>query len=201
MTGRIRRARHRVAVGCMLASLTAWWAVPSVADAQGTIRVETVPASDSLPRRSPFDVAAPNMQAASRLVGCYAVTPGTWVNAREGDNRIPMPARIELTSERHRRIYIGFGLMARTPQFAAQRDSFPPAWSPIGADSLQLRAWADGSSSVMLFLRRQSDRELRGTARYFFDALAVDSTGRWRWESYPAAPVSLTLEQCEPGAR
>jgi hypothetical protein len=107
-----------------------------------------------------------------------------------------MPSQIDLLSERHTRIYIGFALVARTPRFAAQRDAYPPAWSPVGEDSLQVRAWADGANSVMFFLRKRPDGELRGTVRYFSASRVEDDTGRWMWETYPAAAASLRPSQC-----
>ena len=178
------------------ASVAACCAVPRVASAQSTILVETLPPADSTLRRSPFDVAPPNLQAARRLLGCYAVTLGSWSNPQTHGDSIPVPSRLDLLSDRHTRIYIGFGLVARAPGFSAQREAFPLAWSPIGDDSLQVRAWADGSRSVMLFLRRQPDKELRGTARYFGGERKEDSTGRWLWETYPNATVSLHPAQC-----
>ena len=185
----------------IVASLAACCAVPRGARAQSTTSVETLPPADSTIRRSPFDTAPPDMRAASRLIGCYALTLGPWSNPQQHGGSIPVPSRLDLLSDRHTRIYIGFGLVARTPGFSAQREAFPPAWSPIGDDSLQVRAWADGSSSVMLFLRRLPDKELRGTVRYFTDGRAVDSTtGRWLWETYPAATASLRPTQCESSA-
>ena len=182
----------------MIASVTAVCMVPHGAAAQATTLVETLPRAGGTIPRSPFDMSAPDMQAASRLIGCYALALGPWSNPEARGGRIPAPSHVDLLSEAHTRIYIGFRLVARTPGFSDRREAFPPAWSPIGDDSLQVRAWADGSSSVMLFLRRQPDKELRGTARYFSDGLAVDSTGRWMWETYPTATASLRPVQCEP---
>ena len=163
--------------------------------------VETLPAPESAIARSPFDMAAPDMQAASRLVGCYAVTLGPWSNPQAHGGRIPTPTRVDLLSDPHTRIYIGFRLVALTPGFADRREDFPPpAWGPVGGDSLQLRAWGDGTSSVFLFLRRQPDRELRGTARYFTDGHVVDGTGRWMWETYPSASASLRPTPCDAGS-
>ena len=139
------------------------------------------------------------MQAASRLAGCYALSLGPWSKPESSGAAIPAPSRIDLTSDPHTRIYIGFRLVARTPDFPDERKAYPPAWSPIGADSLQVRAWANGRSSLMLFLRRQTDGELRGTARYFADYDVVDSTGRWMWETYPAAAASLRSTPCASG--
>ena len=195
----MRGTRHRTAVMVVVAGVAAACAVPRGGGAQ-SVTVETLPRADGTIRRGPFDMAAPDMQAAGRLVGCYAVTVGPWSDPQAHGDGIPVPSRLELLSDRHTRIYIGFRLVARTPGFSAQKEGFPPAWSPIGEDSLQVRVWADGASSVALFLRRQSDEELRGTARYFSDARAVDDTGRWMWETYPTATASLRPTQCESSA-
>lgn len=160
---------------------------------------ETLPVEDGSLPRSPFDNAAPDMEAAARLAGCYDLKLGPWSNPRAHAGRVPAPARVDLTTEPHTRIYIGFRLVARTPGFAAQLEKYPAAWGPIGDDSLQVRPWANGSGSVALFMRRQPDGELRGTARYFHGARIVDSNGRWMWESYPTANVSLRPMRCEAG--
>ena len=194
----MRGTRYGAAVVAVAASVAACGAVPRAAGAQ-SILVETLPRENSTVPRSPFDMAAPDMRAAARLAGCYAVTLGPWSNPQARADTLPVPSRLDLLSDPHARIYIGFRLIARAPGFSAQREAFPPAWGPIGEDSLQLRAWADGRSSVMLFLRRQSDKALRGTARYFSEARVVDSTtGRWMWETYPTATASLRPVQCEP---
>ena len=190
------RTRRGTAILVIFATVAAACAVPRGVSAQ--IRtVETLPRGDDRVRRSPFDMAAPDMQAARRLVGCYAVTLGQWSDPRAHGGSVPVPSRLDLLADGHQRIYIGFRLVARTPGFAARLEAYPAAWSPIGDDSLQVRVWANGASSVALFLRRQSDQELRGTARYFIDALAVDSTGRWFWETYPTATVSLRHAPCD----
>jgi hypothetical protein len=183
--------------GVIVAIVLAGSALACQAGAQRTIPVQTLPQSDSTVSRTPFSMAAPNMRAASLLIGCYSVTLEPWSKPQAPDSGIPVPSQIELLAERHTRIYIGFGLVARTPRFSAQRDAYPPAWSPVGDDSLQVRAWADGASSVMFFLRRQSNGDLRGPVRYFSDARVVDDTGRWMWETYPAATASLRRTQCE----
>ena len=160
--------------------------------------METLPPPNSTVPRTPFSMAAPYMKAASTFVGCYAVTLGPWSDpASHGD--VPVPPRVDLLSDWHTRVYIGFRLVARTPGFDAQLEAFPAAWSPIDADSLQLRAWANGKSSVMLFLRQQPNGdELRGTLRYFSGPQRVDSLdGRWQWETYPNAAVSLRRITCE----
>jgi len=168
-------------------------AVPGGVHAQVTL-VETVPRSTI--SRTPFSMAAPDTQAAARLVGCYAVTAGAWSKPQPPDSQIPLPTRIDLTADWHARPFIGFRLVAQTPGFASALEKFPAGWSPIGRDSLQVRAWANGASSVMLFLRKQRDGELRGRVRYFADANVVDSTGRWMWETYPNAAVTLRPTSC-----
>jgi hypothetical protein len=191
MTSRVARVVIiAITVGCTVA--------PRAAGAQSTPRYHTLPADADL-RPGPFDMAAPDMHAAHRLVGCYAVTVGPWSHSRAAGDTAPMPQRLDLLADWHTRIYIGFRLVARTPGFAAQLEKYPAAWGPIGADSLQVRPWANGSSSVALFMRRQPDGELRGTARYFHDARIVDGNGRWMWESYPTANVSLRPMRCEAG--
>ena len=189
----LTKARAGVIV---VASVALCCAVPTRARAQVTL-VETVPRSTSTTPRWPFSMDAPNMKAASRLAGCYALTLGPWSKPEASGATISVPSRIDLTSDPHTRIYIGFRLVARTPGFADEREKYPPAWGPIGADSMQVRAWADGSSSLMLFLRRQRDGQLRGTARYFAAYRIVDSTGRWMWETYPSAAASLRPAPCD----
>lgn len=192
----MHRTRRSTVVVVILASVAAACAVPRGVYAQ-VRTVETLPRGDGGERRNPFDMAAPDMQAARRLIGCYSVTLGPWSDSRAHGDSVPVPSRLDLLADGHRRIYIGFRLVARTPGFAAQLEAYPAAWSPIGDDSLQVRVWANGASSVALFLRRRSDEELRGTARYFIDALAVDSIGRWLWETYPTATVSLRHVPCD----
>ena len=136
------------------------------------------------------------MDAAGRLAGCYGLELGPWSHLQAHGEEVPVPARVDLTLEPHTRIYIGFGLVARTPGFARQLEQYPAAWSPVGTDSLQARVWANGKSSVTLFMRRQPDDTLRGVARYFTDGLVVDSTGRWMWERYPVATVSFRPADC-----
>ena len=179
----------------VFASVAACCALPRGVRAQVTL-VETVPRSTSTISRTPFSMAAPDSQAAGRLVGCYAVIAGPWSKPQPRDSHIPLPTRIDLTADWHTRFFIGFRFVARTPGFSEQLEKFPPGWSPIGRDSLQVRAWANGASSVMLFLRSQRDGELRGMVRYFADTEVVDSTGRWMWETYPNAPVTLRPTSC-----
>ena len=136
------------------------------------------------------------MNAAAALAGCYDLTLGPWSNPDAHAGRVPAPSRVELATDWHTRIYIGFRLVARTPGFADALEAYPPAWGPVGGDSLQARVWANGTSSVTLFMRRQPDNDLRGVARYFTDARAVDSTGRWMWETYPRATATLRRTEC-----
>ena len=188
------------ATAVIIATLAACSAIPRGAGAQRVTMVETLPPGDTMPR-TPFDMGAPDMQAASRLVGCYALTLGPWSKPLAPGDSVPVPSRLDLLAEPHRRFFIGFRLVARRPGVSEQTEKFPAKWGPIGTDSLQVQTWADGNRSLFLFLRRQPDRELRGTARYFTDYLAHDSTtGRWLWETYPTATASLRPAECGPGA-
>jgi hypothetical protein len=137
------------------------------------------------------------MEAAGRIAGCYALSLGAFTPAPAAGDTLPIPSRIELSAEPHVRIYVGFRLVARTPGSSPQTDRYPAAWSTIGSDSLQLRLWANGRSSLMLFLRRAPDDELQGIARHFTSTELVDDTGRWLWEQYPAAPATLRPIACE----
>ena len=194
----MRGTKNGPVIGVVVAFAGLCFGAPRGVDAQSAPVYHTLP-TDGVARPGPFDMAAPDMQAASRLVGCYTVTPGPWSHVRAPGDSAPVPRRLDLTPDWHTRIYIGFRLVARTPGFAAQLEKYPAAWGPIGVDSLQVRPWANGSSSVALFMRRQPDGELRGTARYFHDAHIVDGNGRWMWESYPTASVSLRPMRCEAG--
>lgn len=150
-------------------------------------------------RRGPIDLAPPNIAATRRMFGCYTVSIGAWSVPSAHGGHIPVPTRAELDTGRHQSDASGFGLVARTPGFAVPRQTrFAPAWSPVGADSLQFALWSNGTSMVVMFLRRHGDGVLRGSARYFTDAIALDSTGRWMWETYPAAPATLTRAPCAP---
>ena len=168
-------------------------AVPDSALAAQPLPQPEIPA-----RPSPFDTAPPDMEAARRLAGCYSLTLGAWSNPRAHGGRIPAPPRVDLLLDSLTSGFAGFRLVAATPGFAARNDAFPLAWSPVGSDSLQARVWRSAMSSVTVFLRKHSDGELRGTARYFTDGRAVDSTGRWMWESYPTAKASLSRVDCAP---
>jgi hypothetical protein len=196
--------RHKTAVAIVAASVAACCAVaPRAAHGQKqkkqkkTITVETLPPSDGI-ERFPWYMGAPDLKAASRLAGCYAATLGPWSDALAPGDSVPMPSRVDLLDSLHTGFYIGFRLVARTPGFAMPLEKRPPAWSPVEGDSLQVGVWHEGTRSVTLFLRRQPDTELRGTARYFTAEHREDSTtGRWLWETYPAAPVSLRPTSCE----
>jgi hypothetical protein len=162
-----------------------------------TIMVETLPPSDVTPR-NPWYIGPPDLKAASRLAGCFTVTLGPWSDALATGDSVPIPPRVDLLDSLHTGFYIGFRLVARTPGFAMPMEKRPPAWSPVEGDSLQVGVWHEGTRSVTLFLRRRPDAELRGTARYFSPERMEDSaTGRWMWEKYPAAPVSLRPTPCE----
>ena len=154
------------------------------------------PAAASL-HASPYYEAEPDMRVARLVAGCYALTMGAWSDPRANGGHIPNPPRVELDAQLRDQGQPGFQLIARTPGFTTERAShFPPAWSPVGADSLQVRAWADGFSSVTLFVRRQTDGTLAGTARYFTDVRLDDTAGRWMWERYPTAPATLRRAPC-----
>src|SRR5687767_13464931 len=115
--GSMRRTRCGTGVVVILASVAAACAVPRGVSAQ-VRTVETLPRGDDRVRRSPFDMAAPDLQAARRLVGCYAVTLGPWSDSRAHGDSVPLPSRLDLSADGHQRIYIGFRLVARTPGFA-----------------------------------------------------------------------------------
>lgn len=199
--------RHRAAVAAASVVVAACCVAPRAAHAQKpkkrkqttkTITVETLPVSDGM-SRNPWYMGPPDLQAARRLAGCYVVTMGPWSDALARGDSVPMPPRVDLRDEFHTEFYIGFRFVARTPGFAMPLEKRPPAWSPVDVpDSLQIGVWHEGTRSVTLFLRRQVDAELRGTARYFTAERLEDSTtGRWLWEKYPAAPVALRPTPCE----
>lgn len=187
-------SRNTLAAAALAAA--AFAGAPRVAMAQTL--VHTIPHSDSTIPRSPFDMGRPDMEAAGRIAGCYTLSLGAFTPAQAPGDTLAIPPSIELSTEPHTRIYVGFRLVARTPGSSPQTDRYPAAWSTIGGDSLQLRLWANGRSSLMLFLRLTPDRELRGIARHFTGAeLVDDDTGRWLWERYPAAPATLRPTSCE----
>ena len=146
---------------------------------------------------SPYDTMPPDLTAARGLVGCYRLTVGPWSDQRGFTSQIAIPARLHLDTARHPRARVGFGLIAQAPGSDSVRGmAWPPAWAPVGRDSLQVRAWANQTSAVTLFLRRRAGA-LRGTARYFWDQVALDPvTKRWLWEQYPTAPATLRSESC-----
>lgn len=148
---------------------------------------------------SPFDTTSPNMNAAREFAGCYKVGIGAWSDERAPGRFVEIPSRIQLDTARNVRRWPGFELVAHTPATGKDwsgRDQ-PPAWSPVGADSLQVLAWHNGTSNLHLFLRRRAAGKLEGTARYFWDQIFVDPvTNRWLWEQYPTAPVTLTAVPC-----
>jgi hypothetical protein len=187
--------KNSIAVVMAVLGIAACTAAPRVARAQSTL-VHTLPRSRSSIPPGPFDVGAPNMRAASRIAGCYALTLGAWTPPQTLGDTLPVPSRIELSIEPHSRLYIGFRLVARTPGSSPQTDKYPAGWSTIGNDSLQLRLWSNGSGSLALFLRSAPDSALRGTARLFAGPERRDDTGRWAWERYPTAPVTLRPMAC-----
>lgn len=142
------------------------------------------------------------MAAAGRMAGCYILALGPWSEPRAHGGRMPNPTYVDLHTTQHERSRPGFQLVATTPGFTMMRGSLgsPPAWSPVGSDSLQVLTWATGTSSVTLFLRQQPDRTLQGTARYFTDGVIVDPvTKRWLWEQYPTAQATLAPSPCTSG--
>ena len=149
-------------------------------------------------RESPFDTTPPNMKAARVLAGCYSVSVGAWSNERAVGAQAAIPSRIQLDTARHNRPRPGFELVAQTIASGQRREvERLSSWSPVGADSLQVAAWANSTSSVDLFLRRRAEGVLEGTARYFWDQIFLDPvTKRWLWEGYPTAPATLTAVSC-----
>ena len=194
----MHRTKAGSAVIAAIAGLAVWCTIPREARAQRNPVVHTLPPPNSTTPRSPFDIAPADLAVAKRFTGCYTVTLGPWSTPAAD---APVPSRIDLLLDPHTRIYLGFGLIARTPAFAQQLEAYPPAWAPVGEDSLQLRAWSNGKGSVVLFLRQQpGGDELRGTLRYFMGPRREDSLdGRWMWETYPNAPASLRRTSCEAG--
>ena len=148
---------------------------------------------------SPFDTTSPNMEAARAAAGCYSLAVGAWSDERAVVGSVVIPSRIRLDTARHDRRRPGFELIAHVLASAPGRGGERlPAWSPVGADSLQVLAWANGTSSVNLFLRRRAAGTFEGTARYFWDQVFVDPlTKRWLWERYPTAPAILTAASCK----
>ena len=148
---------------------------------------------------SPFDTTSPNMKAARMLAGCYSLAVGTWSDERAPGWHVTIPSRIQLDTVRNDSRRPGFELVARTPTTGMDGRGMerPPAWSPVGTDSLQVVVWHNGTSDINLFLRRRAAGRLQGTARYFWDQIRLDPvTKRWLWEQYPTAPATLTAISC-----
>jgi hypothetical protein len=151
-------------------------------------------------RATPYDTTAPDMEAARAMLGCYSVSVGGWsdVSKIPGVAVVGLPSRIRLDTARHDRFRPGFELVARTlqPSTTSTKESLG-GWSPVGADSLQLLAWANRTSSVELFLRQRAVGAFEGKARFFWDQIVIDPrTKRWLWEVYPTAPATLTEVPC-----
>lgn len=153
---------------------------------------------DTTLRKTPFDTSALDTAAARRLAGCYAVYIGTWSDPRANGGRIWAPAEIRLDTVRAPHARRGFGLVVETPgSVNPSHFAQPVQWAPVKRDSLQASIAADGTSDVAIFARRHADGTFTAIARYFTDAIARDPlTGRWLWETYPAAPVQLTPHAC-----
>ena len=158
-----------------------------------------VPAA-SRTRSSPYDTTSPDMKAAGALAGCYSLIVGGWSDESKIPGRVTVaiPSRIHLDIARNDRRRPGFELVARTFESDKQGGSESlRGWSPVGADSLQVLAWANQTSSVDLFLHRRAAGALQGTARFFWDQIFVDPlTKRWLWEVYPTAPATLSAVPC-----
>ena len=185
---------HRLMVGVVLVASAVAACVRG--NSRPTAR-DRAPAS-ARTRASPYDTIPPDMQAARGLAGCYRLTVGPWSDARALGGQIAIPPHLHLDTARQERRQPGFELVAQAPGSGVPRGTgWPPVWSPVGADSLQVRVWANQTSSVNLFLRRRAGRTLHGTARYFWDQVALDPvTKRWLWEQYPTAPATLSSEPC-----
>lgn len=148
-------------------------------------------------RATPFDTTTPDRSVARRFAGCFDVDVGRWVERPPFNYQNPTPTRMVLdTTIASAR---GPSLAARTPSFRLPRD-LPQwsDWSPVGNDSLQVTAWADGHTSVHFFMRAESADHFVGVARYFTDVVFVDEKKRWLWEQYPTAPVRMTRAMCTP---
>jgi hypothetical protein len=145
-------------------------------------------------RTSPFYAGPIDTAAARQMAGCYTVVVGPWSEPRANGGYIPVPLRVTLDTMRTGTTGSG-GMVLRAEPLDNER--FGHEWKPVGGDSVQLGVWADGFSSVYLFLRPQANRSLRGTARYFTDARLIDRTGRWAWEVYPTAPARLSRVPCK----
>jgi hypothetical protein len=74
------------------------------------------------------------------------------------------------------------------------------SWTPIGTDSLQVITWLARFEAEVLFLRLQGD-SVQGFARRTTNAIPVDSTGRVRWDVWPAAPILARRVSCLRDAR
>ena len=176
----------------LLACVVAACASNSQQRARGTARAA------AQMRASPFDTASPNMKSARVVAGCYSISVGAWSDERAPGGNVALPSRIHLDTARDDRHRPGFELVAETLAPKQERGMLRrPAWSPVGTDSLQVQAWANGTSSVNFFLRRRAAGKLEGTARYFWDQIFLDPvTKRWMWEGYPTAPAVLAAVPC-----
>lgn len=182
------------------ATITALLVMSAIAAcASGSRPSATGNAPDAV-RATPHDTSAPDMKAARSLAGCYSLTVGGWSDESKipGYVMVGIPSRVRLDTARHERYQPGFGLVVRTFESDNQRESEGPrGWSPVGADSLQVLAWANRTSSVELFLQRRATGTLQGTARFFWDQIFIDPlTNRWLWEAYPTALATLSAEPC-----
>ena len=155
-------------------------------------------AATATPRASPYDASPLDMVAARELAGCYRLTVGRWSSRRANGGYLPSPTRVDLDTARLDGARPGFQLVVERPGVTPPRPMRSSVgWSPVGRDSLQVVTWADDFNWVTLFLRRQGDGRLLGTARYFTDARRIDpQTGRWQWERSPTAAATLAAIPC-----
>jgi hypothetical protein len=199
MRGERRLMRCSFALHCLVGSVGVTAGVGTACAPRTVPPAVSSPGSSSTPvRASPYDTMPPDLQAARGLVGCYWLTVGPWSSQQGFTSEIAIPSRLVLDTARHPRPTSGFGLVARAlGSDSARRTPWPPAWAPVGADSLQVRAWANQTADVTLFLHRRAKGTLQGIARYFWDQIAVDPvTKRWLWEQYPMAPATLRPAPC-----
>ncbi|MCC6242935.1 MAG: hypothetical protein IT353_08840 [Gemmatimonadaceae bacterium] len=182
--GRVRR----LVVGCLLTC------GPLAAGAQARPgKAVPVPAT-------PYDTTAPDSQRARTFQGCYALVLGAWSNERLIPERvsIAIPTHVMLDTSRlaQPELHSPLAATVRRPEGP---DTLPRVhgWSPVGTDSIQFMAFGNQTSTVAIFLRRRGMNVLRGTARFFWDQVAIDPvTRRWLWETYPTANATMTTEPC-----
>ena len=183
------------------ATMTALLVTSAIAACASSSRPLATGNAPAMVRATPHDTSAPDMKAARALAGCYSVTVGGWSDESKipGYVTVGIPSRMRLNTARHERYQPGFELVARTYESDKRGGSESlRGWSPVGADSLQVLAWANQTSSVELFLRRRATGTLQGIARFFWDQIFIDPlTKRWLWEAYPTALATLSAAPCD----